>query len=183
MTIGTHTATHPDMGRLSESAQRKEIMRGVRAITSRGGPYPHLFRPPYDSYNATTLFVLRNLRMRLVLQTVDTQNWLPTATRKTIARRAIAGARPGGIILMHDGGGNRSATVQALPWIVRALHNRGYRLVNVPTLLRENPPPLNRPVPFSACARQAPGAAPTEQTAEKDALGSPWTWRAMLRVR
>ena len=105
----------PRPGQAVRAAQRKEILRGVRAITSRGGPYPHLFRPPYDSYNATTLFVLRNLRMRLVLQTVDTQDWLPTATRKTIARRAIAGARPGGIILMHDGGGNRSATVEALP--------------------------------------------------------------------
>ena len=147
----------------------------------RGGPFPRYFRPPYDSYNSATLFVLRQLHMRLVLQTVDTQDWLEGVTRKRIARRALAGARPGGIILMHDGGGDRSETVAALPLIIRGLHKQGYRLVNVPTLLRENPPPLERPLPFSTCRRPVPGAPP-QASGTKDALGTPWTWRAMLQA-
>ena len=181
MTLGSHTATHPDLGQLPPAAQRREILRGARAITRRGGPYPRFFRPPYDSYNASTLDVLRRLHMRLVLQTVDTQDWLEDTTRKVIARKALAGARPGGIILMHDGGGDRSETVAALPRIIRGLHKRGYRLVNVPTLLRENPPPLERPVPFNACHRPAlPGDRTPEAGVAQDALGGPWSWRAML---
>ena len=54
----------------------------MRALTRRGGPFPRFFRPPYDSYNAATLYVLRRLRMRMVLQTVDTQDWLEDATRR-----------------------------------------------------------------------------------------------------
>ena len=183
LTIGSHTATHPDLGRLPEAAQRREILRGARAITRRGGPYPRFFRPPYDSYNSATRDVLRRLHMRLVLQTVDTQDWLRGTTRRAIVRKALAGARPGGIILMHDGGGDRTETVAALPRIIRGLHNRGYRLVNVPTLLRENPPPLERPVPFSACRQPlAPGNPAPVGIAEDNPLSSPWTWRAMLRT-
>jgi hypothetical protein len=90
--------------------------------------------------------------MRMVLQTVDTQDWL--RKRGAIVRRALRRTRPGGIILMHDGGGDRSETVAALPAIIRGLHKRGYRIVSVPTLLRKNPPPLERPAPFSACFRR-----------------------------
>jgi chitin deacetylase len=44
-------------------------------------------------------------------------------------------AKPGGIVLMHDGGGDRQTTVQALPSIISKLKQRGYKLVTVPELL------------------------------------------------
>jgi hypothetical protein len=87
--------------------------------------------------------------MRIVLQSVDTQDWL--RKRRAIVRRALRGAKRGAIILMHDGGGDRSETLAALPAIIRGLHKRGYRVVSVPTLLRKDPPPLERLAPFSAC--------------------------------
>jgi serine-type D-Ala-D-Ala carboxypeptidase/endopeptidase (penicillin-binding protein 4) len=180
MTIGTHTATHSDLGLLPASAQIKEILAGAHAITSHGAPFPRLFRPPYDSFNAATLDVLRRLRMRMVLQTADTQDWL--RKRRAIVRRALAGARPGGIILMHDGGGDRSETVAALPSIITGLHKRGYRVVSVPTLLRRDPPPLERPVPFSACRRLLVPKGRTHLSVTKGPLTGPWSWRAMLRI-
>ena len=181
LTLGSHTTTHPDLGKLSRRAQRREILRGARAITRRGGPYPRLFRPPYDSYNADTLYALRDLGMRIVLQTVDTQDWHDLATRKTIVQRALQGVRPGGIILMHDGGGDRTETVAALPRIIKALHAQGYRLVNVPTLLRENPPPFEHRVPFSRCEQDDPPTARPRPALPDGPIGGPWTWRAMLR--
>jgi peptidoglycan/xylan/chitin deacetylase (PgdA/CDA1 family) len=60
---------------------------------------------------------------------------------------ALNGAHPGGIILMHDGGGDRSETVQALPQIIRGLRQRGYSMVTVPHLVRDDPPPRNQPPP------------------------------------
>jgi chitin deacetylase len=57
---------------------------------------------------------------------------------------AVAGARPGAIILLHDAGGDRSETVAALPKIISELRRRGYRFVTVPRLLLDNPAPANQ---------------------------------------
>jgi peptidoglycan-N-acetylglucosamine deacetylase len=64
-----------------------------------------------------------------------------------IVHRALAGAHPGAIILMHDAGGNRSQTIAALPAIVHGLRARGLRPVTVPRLLLDDPPPRGRPLP------------------------------------
>jgi peptidoglycan/xylan/chitin deacetylase (PgdA/CDA1 family) len=64
----------------------------------------------------------------------------------TIVKRALQGAEPGAIILLHDAGGNRSQTVAALPKIIRGLRRRGYELVTVPKLLLDNPAPADQDV-------------------------------------
>lgn len=179
-TVGTHTQTHPDLGRLPAAAQQEEILAGARALTRHGLPFPRLFRPPYDSYNADTLDVLRRLHMRIVLQSLDTQDWL--RKKREIVQRALAGARPGAIILMHDGGGDRSETVAALPAIIRELRRRGYRLVNVPTLIRQDPPALEQPVSFGACQNALVTAGRARPGITKDALRGLWNWRAMLGI-
>jgi peptidoglycan-N-acetylglucosamine deacetylase len=56
-------------------------------------------------------------------------------------------ARPGGIVLMHDAGGNRSQTVAALPHVIRRLRERGLRLVTVAQLVRDDPPSRNQRPP------------------------------------
>ncbi|QYO64351.1 hypothetical protein [Leptolyngbya sp. 7M] len=48
----------------------------------------------------------------------------------------LADVQPGGIVLLHDGGGDRSKTVAALPTIIRSLKAQGYRFVTVPELLQ-----------------------------------------------
>jgi D-alanyl-D-alanine carboxypeptidase/D-alanyl-D-alanine-endopeptidase (penicillin-binding protein 4) len=180
LTIGTHTFRHPALGRLSRGAQVREILAGARALTRHGAPFPGAFRPPYDSYTAETLDVLRRLRMRMVLYNVDTEDW--HFKRDQIVWQALRSARPGSIILMHDGGGNRSETVAALPAIIRGLQGRGYRVVSVPTLLRENPPPRDRPVPFSACPRPFDDRDRTLVTLERRTAGRSWSPRAVLQM-
>ena len=64
-----------------------------------------------------------------------------------IEQRALAGAHPGAIILMHDAGGDRSQTIAALPTIIAKLRARRYQLVTVPQLLAEDPPPAGQPLP------------------------------------
>jgi chitin deacetylase len=104
-----------------------------------------LFRPPYGLWNATTLRLLHKAQMLMVLWTVDTNDYrLPGVA--AIVHAAVAGARPGAIILMHDAGGNRSETVAALPQIIRALRARRYELVTVPQLLLDNPAPRNQQI-------------------------------------
>jgi peptidoglycan/xylan/chitin deacetylase (PgdA/CDA1 family) len=144
--IGDHTETHPHMGLLAAAAQRAQILDQTQWTTKIRAPFPRLWRPPYGSYNAATLSVLRHLHMLMVLWTVDTEDYLRPGV-KAIVHRALAGARPGAIILLHDGGGNRSQTIAALPLIVGALRKRGYELVTVPKLILDDPPLAPQPLP------------------------------------
>lgn len=137
--IGDHTETHPPMALLSPAAQLEQIVAQREWVSRYGGPLPRLWRPPYGSYNRATLEILKRLGMLMVLWTVDTDDYLRPGV-SAIVRRALAGARPGAIILMHDGGGDRSQTIEAAPIIVRALRARGYRLVTVPQLILNDPP-------------------------------------------
>ena len=138
--IGDHTEGHAAMSRLSRAGQSRQLLADAAAIERRGARFPRLFRPPYGMWNRTTLGLLHRYRMLMVLWTVDTGDYRRPGV-KAIVRAALAGARPGAIILLHDAGGNRAQTVKALPRIIAGLRHRGYRLVTVPRLLLDNPAP------------------------------------------
>jgi peptidoglycan/xylan/chitin deacetylase (PgdA/CDA1 family) len=143
--VGDHTQSHAPMSKLSAKDQASQLLQDTAAIGDYGAPFPRLFRPPYGLWDPTTLKLLKRYRMLMVLWTIDTGDYqAPGVT--TIVDRAVAGAKPGAIILMHDAGGNRSETVEALPLIIRALRRRGYKLVTVPRLLLDNPPPAQQNV-------------------------------------
>jgi peptidoglycan-N-acetylglucosamine deacetylase len=146
MVIGDHTEEHPPMAELGASAQASEMDEAARAIHAAGAPRPLLFRPPYGSFDQTTLQLLRERDMVMVLWSVDTSDYERPGVRQIIYT-AISGARPGAIILFHDGGGDRSQTVAALPRIIERLYQRGYRFVTVPELVRDDPPPVGQPAP------------------------------------
>jgi peptidoglycan/xylan/chitin deacetylase (PgdA/CDA1 family) len=144
--IGDHTFDHAPMSQLSVRAQQTQLLEQVSAIRQYGAPFPRLFRPPYGLWNRQTLAVLHKYRMLMILWTTDTEDYkLPGSA--AIVHTVLSGARPGAIFLMHDAGGNRSETVAALPEIIHDLRARGYKLVTVPKLLLDNPPPRNQQVP------------------------------------
>jgi peptidoglycan-N-acetylglucosamine deacetylase len=146
--VGDHTETHPMMASLSPHDQYEQLFDQMAQIEVLGGTRPRLFRPPYGSFNTTTFRELHHLHLLMVLWSVDTGDYtLPGAA--AIAQRALAGAKPGAIILMHDGGGSRSETIAALPAIVEGLRKRGLRPVTVPRLLLDDPPPHGLPIPTS----------------------------------
>ena len=138
--IGNHTQTHPMMASLSGRAQSRQIDDQAVLVGVDGVPREHLFRPPYGSFDSKTLKILRERRMLMVLWDVDTEDYARPGA-DAIVSRAVGGAKPGSIILMHDGGGDRSQTVAALPRIIRGLRARRLRLVTVPQLLLDDPPP------------------------------------------
>ncbi len=144
--IGDHTETHPMMARLNARAQQAEILEQSATLTRYGGPFPRLYRPPYGSFNATTFKILRRYKMLMVLWTVDTNDYREPGVR-AIVDAVVDGSKPGAIILMHDAGGDRIQTIEALPLIVRALRARHYKLVTVPQLVLDDPPPANQPLP------------------------------------
>lgn len=143
--IGDHTETHAPMSKLAVKDQQSQLLQDAAAIGEYGAPFPHMFRPPYGLWSLPTLGLLKKYRMLMILWSVETGDYLMPGTG-VIVQRALAGARPGAIILMHDAGGDRSQTVAALPQIIRKLRARGYRLVTVPRLILDNPPPRHQAV-------------------------------------
>jgi peptidoglycan/xylan/chitin deacetylase (PgdA/CDA1 family) len=144
--VGNHTESHPMMATLSAHDQYEQLFEQNARIELLDRPRPRLFRPPYGSFNATTFKLLHKLRLLMVLWSTDTEDYrLPGV--QTIVQNALAGAHPGAIILMHDGGGNRSQTIAALPAIVSGLRRRGLHPVTVPRLMLDDPPPPGQPLP------------------------------------
>ena len=147
-TVGDHTETHPMMAALSRHDQHEELLEQIARIELLGGPRPRLFRPPYGSFDATTFKELHAMRLLMVLWSTDTADYtLPGV--QAIVQRALAGAHPGAIILMHDAGGNRAETIAALPAIIAGLRRRGLQPVTIPRLMLDDPPPAGRPIPTS----------------------------------
>jgi peptidoglycan/xylan/chitin deacetylase (PgdA/CDA1 family) len=144
--VGDHTETHAFLSLYGAAFQRAQIANEAAAVVRAGAPLPRLFRPPYGAFNHTTLSILRSLGMAMVLWSVDTEDYRRPGVARIVSA-AISGARPGAVILMHDGGGDRSQTAAALPAIVAALRKRGYELVTVPQLLIDDPPPAHQPPP------------------------------------
>ncbi len=146
--IGDHTQAHPDLATLSAHNQREQLFEQMARVELLGGPRPTLFRPPYGAYNPTTMRALRALHLLMILWSVDTDDYLQPGV-PVIVQRALAGAHSGAIILMHDAGGTRTQTIEALPTMIRELRARGFRLVTVPQLLEDDPPPPGQPLPSS----------------------------------
>jgi peptidoglycan/xylan/chitin deacetylase (PgdA/CDA1 family) len=137
--IGDHTQTHPSLNQLSPVGQEHQLSAAAEAIRSSGAPYPRMFRPPYGVVDAATMRIARRLQMLVVMWSVDPKDWQRPGSR-LILERVLAGVHPGAVVLLHDGGGDRSQTVVALPAIIRHLRAEGYRLVTVPQMLLEDPP-------------------------------------------
>lgn len=127
--IGNHTWSHPDLTRLSPDRIREELSRTSNLL---GGC--SFFRPPYGSYNTTVTTIAGELGMRLVLWDVDTRDW-ESKNKDAILSTFKSEIKPGAIILMHDGGGDRSATVAALPVMIDWLLDNGYALTTLSGLL------------------------------------------------
>jgi peptidoglycan-N-acetylglucosamine deacetylase len=144
--IGDHTEDHPALARLSAHDQREQLFEQIARVELVGGRRESLFRPPYGSFNATTIRELHALHLLMVLWSADTGDYAQPGV-SAIVQRALEGAKPGAILLLHDAGGNRAQTIAALPAIIQGLRARGYRLVTVPQLLRDDPPPAGQPLP------------------------------------
>jgi peptidoglycan/xylan/chitin deacetylase (PgdA/CDA1 family) len=132
MAVGTHSYSHPQpFNRLSKQRMRDEIARGGRTL-ERLGVRPVGFRPPGGGASAAVVAAAEALGHRTVLWMVDTDDWQAGATPDQIVARVLSAVRPGAIVLLHDGGGNRAATVAALPAIIDGLRRLGFTLTVLP---------------------------------------------------
>ncbi len=150
--VGNHTLTHPDISEISPRQLELEINWTERLFASKLGLRPLFFRPPYSidqepdtNDQAAPAYQIQQMGYTIIGDKIDTDDWdeHPRKSPQQITERVFQQldsfkSRPdfaGSIILMHDGGGDRSATVAALPVLIDALRAKGYKIVSVPDLM------------------------------------------------
>jgi cellulose synthase/poly-beta-1,6-N-acetylglucosamine synthase-like glycosyltransferase/peptidoglycan/xylan/chitin deacetylase (PgdA/CDA1 family)/spore germination protein YaaH len=150
--IGNHTFTHPDISEISERQVDLQLNLTERLFAAELGVQPVYFRPPYSidqepdtNDQAAPVDHIQHLGYVIVGDKIDTNDWdeHPRKTPQEIVSSVFAQIElsqtktwmKGSIILMHDGGGDRGATIAALPELIKALREHGYTIVPVSELI------------------------------------------------
>lgn len=129
--LGNHSWSHPELPKLPVDQIAGEIDRTNDAVKQATGVTPAILRPPYGAVNGVVLEQLRLRGMSSILWSVDTRDWVDRNS-DIVCSRAVAGAHPGAVILMHD---IHQTSVGATPCILNALKQQGYLFVTVQGLL------------------------------------------------
>ena len=135
--VGNHSWDHPQLTKLTPEELRKQLKNTSNSIVKAGAPAPVLMRPPYGSSNADVLKAIGENGMAETRWDVDTEDWKNKNAAVT-TQRALAGARPGSVILMHD---IHASSVDAVPGLIDQLKAKGYTLVTVPQLMGDDMTP------------------------------------------
>ncbi len=144
--VADHGMTHRSLPRLGRSRMLYELRATADLIHELTGKPPAFARPPYGNVDQRVVQAARSLNMTVALWTVDTRDW-QTPGAATIARRVLQNLHPGEIILLHDGGGPRQQTVQAVGTILAALDAKGYRAVTLAQLVQDARPAVAQRAP------------------------------------
>ena len=172
--IGNHSWSHPNLAKLSDEAVRSQLQRTEDIIVKTAGVKPKLMRPPYGELTKRQrIWVNHDFGYKVILWDVDPLDWKRPGP-SVVARRIIAGTRPGSIILSHD---IHPPTIEAMPQVFDTLLAKGFKFVTVSELLAMNkggerpevakhPEPRPSPKhPLTPSATAVPAPTPTQSPA------------------
>lgn len=131
--LAVHTVTHPNLLTLGAEAQRREIAGSVAIVDDIVGTgQVRCFRPPYGNRNATTDRIAADLGLATIMWSRDGRDWASPGVDH-IVNANLDTRYDGGraILLLHDGGTQRSQTVAALPRLIEELRARNYDFVQI----------------------------------------------------
>lgn len=163
--IANHSWSHPNLGKMSDDAVRRELQKTDDAIKAAIGTRPTLMRPPYGSLTARQKnWIHDEFGYRVIIWDVDPLDWKrpgPSVVRERIVRET----HPGSIILSHD---IHPPTIEAMPSTFDELEAKGFKFVTVSELLA-----LAKPMPLKASSTVVPRKPPAEATPAGAPLASP----------
>jgi cellulose synthase/poly-beta-1,6-N-acetylglucosamine synthase-like glycosyltransferase/peptidoglycan/xylan/chitin deacetylase (PgdA/CDA1 family)/spore germination protein YaaH len=150
--VGNHTFTHPDISEISTRQVELELNLTERLFASKLGIKPLYFRPPYSidqepdtNDQAAPAYRIQQMGYTIIGDKIDTDDWNEhprkspqEITWNVMEQLRIMKTKPqfrGSIILLHDGGGDRSATIAALPVLIDTLRAHGYQIAPVSELM------------------------------------------------
>jgi peptidoglycan/xylan/chitin deacetylase (PgdA/CDA1 family) len=123
--VQNHTWSHVDLRYVSRETFKYQVRKTDSYIRAQTGYTPRCLRPPYGAVNSRVYDRAAALGKKIRIWTVDPRDWSRPGT-SVIVRRVLGNVHSGSIVLLHDGGGDRSQTVAALPTILKTLKARGY---------------------------------------------------------
>ena len=150
--IGNHTFTHPDISEISQRQLELELNWTERLFAAETGVQPLYFRPPYSidqepdtNDEAAPAYRIQQMGYTIIGDKIDTDDWsehphkspleITDSVLQQLDEMKTRTWMQGSIILLHDGGGNRQATVDALPVLITTLRAKGYEFVPVSELM------------------------------------------------
>ncbi|MDF1823702.1 MAG: polysaccharide deacetylase family protein [Verrucomicrobiales bacterium] len=130
--IGNHTVTHGTLSKMSDASLRKELQEAHDMILKASGVAPRSMRPPGGAIlNDQKKLMLKEFGYPTILWSVDPEDWKKPGA-SVVTSRLVNGAKPGGILLVHD---LHSTTVDAMPSTLDQLLAKGYRFVTITDLI------------------------------------------------
>ncbi|MFF1438998.1 glycosyltransferase [Streptomyces sp. NPDC058295] len=139
--VGLHTFNHPDLSFQSKKRISWELSQNQLALAGAAGIRTSLFRPPYSSFadamddkSWPVTEYIGSLGYLTVVNNTDSEDWKKPGVEEIIRRATPKGGK-GAIVLMHDSGGDRHQTVQALERFLPELQSRGYEFENLTAAL------------------------------------------------
>ena len=177
--IGNHTYSHPNIAGESDESTRFELSMTLRLIEHDTGRGTILFRPPYNADSVpqtpSELVPIDRAQTRGYLtigEKIDPRDWERGTTADRILKEVLDQKEDGNLILLHDGGGDRTPTLAALPRIIDTLRGQGYQFVGLNRLMGRSRAEL-MPIPSADEKRWASieGEALTTKGNFKKAIG------------
>jgi cellulose synthase/poly-beta-1,6-N-acetylglucosamine synthase-like glycosyltransferase/spore germination protein YaaH/peptidoglycan/xylan/chitin deacetylase (PgdA/CDA1 family) len=140
--LGNHTFFHPDMSKVGTQRVKFELNATRKIIECITGHSTILFRAPYnaDAEPTTSAEILPVAQSRAenyinIGESIDPEDWQPGITADAIFNSVVKQRDKGNILLLHDAGGNRDATIAALPRIIKYFKENGYQFATIADLL------------------------------------------------
>lgn len=128
--VGNHTYSHSSMPDMTTKKIEQEIMRTADLILAaapnvNGDGRLDLLRPPYGANSMRVQKAAKKMGYRIAIWNIDPEDWKSIGYKK-ISQNVRANAKPGAVVLAHDGGRNQSTTIKAFDKIIPQLKARGY---------------------------------------------------------
>jgi peptidoglycan/xylan/chitin deacetylase (PgdA/CDA1 family) len=159
--IANHSWSHPNLGKMSDEAVRRELQKTDDAITAAIGKRPTLMRPPYGSITARQKkWIHDEFGYRIIIWDVDPLDWKRPGP-SVVTARILKETKAGSIVLSHD---IHQPTIEAMPATFDQLMKKGFKSVTVTELLGMATPIPPKPTPSPSPPRALPVASPTPST-------------------
>ncbi len=129
--VGIHGWSHTAFTELDPAVLAADLCRTAELLQVVTGTECCCIRPPYGIYDGELVSGLADRQLVTWLWTADPRDWSEDNRADQIAKKTLRSLTPGGIVLLHDGGGDRSATVRALPRIIEGAQARGFHFVTL----------------------------------------------------
>ncbi|MFL6589380.1 MAG: polysaccharide deacetylase family protein [Chthoniobacterales bacterium] len=170
--IANHSWSHPNLGKMSDEAVRRELQKTDDAIVAAIGKRPTLLRPPYGSITAhQKKWIHEEFGYRIIIWDVDPLDWKRPGP-SVVTARILKETVPGSIVLAHD---IHAPTIEAMPATFDQLMKKGFKSVTVTELLAMQTPRPPKPSPSASAPHAIAVPSPTPMASPAPAATTPGT--------